>query len=164
MGLSSSQEPVTQTFTAGATGILSAVEVSLQACNGTSPTASVQLQIIDAGGNVLGATSLATAQLGCSSGALDADSVTGALFDLTASCIPVTSGQQLAFSLTVVDSAAATCDPSSHMCPNGRFCFADQECQSSLNVSMTGDVYAGGTLRVEGNDQGYDATFKTFVQ
>jgi hypothetical protein len=164
--LSSSQEPVGQTFVAGASGQLTGVEVSLHLCNPTTDTtATVVLSVSDASGTPIATGSVLVSQLDCSGPGLDANSITGVFFDLTGSCAQVLVGESLSFSMTLANLANATCDPGTHRCSNtNNFCFGDFMCSFSLNANSAPDDYAAGALTVQGSPQSEDLAFKTFVR
>ena len=74
----SSQEPIGQTFVAGASGQLTGIEVSLHLCNPTTDTtANVALSVADGSGTVIATASLPVSQLDCGQSTLDANSITG---------------------------------------------------------------------------------------
>lgn len=164
--LSPSQEPVGQTFVAGATGQLTGVEVSIGRCGVSDANARVQLVLADGQGTALATASVPVASLPDHCGAaLVADSITGAFFDLTPACVAVTAGDALSVSMILTDVTADSCNQTNGTCyVSGSYCDFDQDCQPALRVSMASDVYAGGTVTVRGNALGYDSVFKTFVR
>ena len=167
VGLSSTQEPVGQTFVAGATGQLTGIEVGLHLCNPTTDTtATVALSVSDGSGTVIANGSLLVSQLNCGPAALDANSITGPFFDLTGSCAQVSAGESLSLSMALTHLANSTCDQNTNMCTGTtNFCIDDFECGFSLNANMAPDDYAAGHLTVRGNaNTAYDLVFKTFVR
>jgi hypothetical protein len=164
--LAPSQQPIGQTFVAGAGGHLTAVEVGLHRCGQDDPSAMVQLAVSDGDGTVIAAASLPVTQLpdDCSGSGLDASAITGALFDLTGSCAQIAAGQSLSLSMSLDHLTPSVCDPTTWSCSGGGdFCEEDRDCEIALRVDMTGNQYAAGDGTVRGAGLGDDLTFKTFV-
>ncbi|MDB4967493.1 MAG: hypothetical protein JWN44_3182 [Myxococcales bacterium] len=166
VGLLLTQQPIGQTFVAGASGQLTGVEVNVGRCGQTDPTATVQLVVADEFGTALATASVPLSQLGDHCGApLDPTLLTGTFFELTSSCVAVTAGQSLSLSLTIENATPDSCDSNTHTCVvGGGHCHGDYDCELDLRVSVSDDQYAAGTLTVRGVPDSGDMTFKTFVR
>lgn len=159
-----------QTFVAGVSGILTAVEVGLGSCNGVDNGASVQLTVVR-GGATIATASIAATAIPVMSTCVDdlslSNSAVGAgYFDLSDQCVPVTSGDALTFLLSSV-GGSGTC--SGGACVGGEHpgyrCFSAADCTYVARAGEFHEWYLRGTMVVNGNaDVQHDLDFKVFVR
>ena len=140
--------PVGQTFTAGITGTLSSIELSLFE---SGDGGDLFLEILDfSGGDLttapsLGSVSIAEGDLGPSPQSLLENSVTATLFDLSGLGIDVMAGSEYAFRLT-----------SPRVLENGVNLYA-------IRTAIFSDFYTDGAYFVGTSFTGGDAAFKISV-
>lgn len=183
MGLTDTQIPG-ESFTVGAEGTLTGIEVGVGPCNGADTTGRVQLEVFDGSSKSLGKVSIPESSLPdvCGGRPVTLGAVGAGYFDLTPLCLHVTPGQKLTFVLSLVGGTVATCDSQKHKCSNsGNFCSEDFDCNGFYYVGMTncGGVgctsspsrYTGGsmvfqdaTTKVLSTSDAFELVFKTFVQ
>jgi hypothetical protein len=183
IGLSVDQRPG-QSFTVGATGLLTGIEVAVGPCNDADTTGQLRLELFDASETSLGQVTLEQASLPevCGGQQLVEGSLGAGYFDLTPLCLSVEAGEKLTFMLSVTGNAPATCDQSIYQCSNtGRFCFDDRDCNGFFYVGETncGGVgcevgpndYTDGVSVMQDPTSGvlsrhpaFDLAFKTFQQ
>jgi hypothetical protein len=153
-------------ITAGKTGLLSGVELSLQvAANANS--GSLQLNVYDMNNALLGHGTLAiSAVAGQPGGKLVADQVGAAFFDLSSQCITVTAAEKLRIELHLVGDTG-TCVATKCVggpAANGA-CSSDAHCTGIIISASQPSTYAGGSIAF-GTDAGSaddNLNFKTFV-
>jgi len=166
-----------QRFTVGRTGFLSGVEVSLTTCGGALLAGStVQLAVLDERGQTLATATLPSTAV--TNGAcprfppsLTTTARTRAIFDLGASCVPVTAGRRLHFVVTATGATTTgTCPNSTRRCSNAPTvaCTAAAQCAGLPAIVSAGvnplSTYAGGLHTIGDTDvPGAALTFKTHV-
>jgi hypothetical protein len=162
-----------QTFTVGATGTLSGIELSIGVCGYAAPTgASYRLDVYDSTSALVASATLPGSVFGtaCSPPQLSASSTGPGYFDLSAACLTVTAAQVFSFTVTPVGFPAGVCSMSTGNCTAGEI---GNSCASVGNAACdfrscvdysTGATYAGGTATDNGTATTGDVDFKTFVQ
>jgi hypothetical protein len=181
LGLSVRQRPG-QSFTVGAAGLLTGIEVAVGPCNGADTSGQIRLELFDSNRSSLGNVTIEQASLPdvCGGQQLVEGTVGAGYFDLTPLCVSAQAGDSLMFMLSVVGNAPSTCNQETYECTNnGRNCDRDRDCEGVFYVGMTscGGVgceigpndYAGGTNVMQNpNDDtfnvepAFDLAFKTF--
>lgn len=162
-----------QTFTAGCTGPLVGVEVSLVVGDAGYTYPDPVMEVSGPSGS-LGNKTIPAATVPVDLAPLAHDAVGPGYFDLTSLAIAVTAGESYAFDFLGNPAMAGTCDVGAGSCASGRVgqsCSVDGECDLLFFVGDTGDgdpnpgdPYAGGSERIGTWERaGYDLGFKTFV-
>lgn len=162
-------QSLAQTFTVGASGFLTGIELAALGCPPLPPGGAIKLVLVDADMNTIAeATAPIEGLPECAAYPLAADAVGPALFDLSSACAQVEAGQVLGFRLELVDVPAGVCDPQMKKCSVGLVgegCFDDPDCDFQVGAGIDFDGYAGGELLLDGMPQaGQDLQFKTFVR
>src|ERR1700722_16578454 len=106
------------------------------------------MQVFDSSNTSLGTasitgTALATA---CAGDILSSAAVGPGLLDLSSSCIQVTAGERLTYTLSLSGGTVATGDQNSYRCSNGgnNFCFEDFDCQQYVGIDVAPTFSGGG--------------------
>jgi hypothetical protein len=170
--ITSSQQPG-QSLKVGAAGQLVGIELALSKCsNQIGSAGSIEIDVFNEGNTNIGKATVATSAIthACAAYPLDASSIVGNYFDLSAACIAVTAGQTLHFVLSEVNIPAGQCDMTTHLCSAGvvgASCATggNAACDIVYGVSESGsNLYANGSATLNGTAQTYDLDFKTFVR
>lgn len=164
-----------QSFTAGISGLLTGVEVSLGSQAETPTSDQIHLEIFDTANNSLGKVSRSTAIAGVQPSFVTNTTAQGpGYFDVTALGIHVTAGTKYRFEVSI---DLSTCELSSATCSgNGETCIDDFQCDQSLTVGfeeqaptdllnryLGGDAYMNGILDTSSYWEDLDHNFKTIV-
>lgn len=158
-----------QTFTAGASGLLTAIEIAAVGCDPLPPAGSIKLVLLDADNITLAEATAPIDALGntCMSYELSGDVMGPGLFDLSDSCVAVEAGQQLRFLLELEGVPAGVCEAMGKKCSAGKVgegCFDDLDCDFQIGAGLDFGGYAGGDLLLGDAPQAdQDLTFKTIV-
>lgn len=158
-----------QTFTVGASGLLTAIEIAAVGCDPLPPSGSIKLRVADADDDVLAEATAPIDAIGnsCMASALSSDVAGPGLFDLSADCIEVEAGQVLRFVLELEDVPVGVCDAMGKKCSAGKVdepCFDDVDCDFQIGAGLDFGGYAGGDLSLGGAPQAdQDLQFKTMV-
>jgi hypothetical protein len=164
---------VGQTFTVGATGRLSGIEIAVVRGMTPATTDRLVLTVFDMAGTNLGSASIATSSIdmsGNTASNLAAGSIGPAFFDLCEAAIDVTAGTVLRYVVTrtgtdgvcTMAGPVGTCTAGPMI---GSSCADSSSCNARVLHSIRqSDVYAGGTAEYNGTPfAGDDVAFKTFV-
>jgi hypothetical protein len=157
---------VSQTIVAGKTGQLSAVSMSVFYCGWDDRNADLLLTLLDGNGAPLAQARIGASKApqSCSALPLGTQSL---MFDFSAACLHVQSGQPLTLQLSTEGVTPGSCSyPSCSSGRVGQFCVEDADCASAdLRAAMGFDTYLYGFASINGVGYAvYDLTFKTLVR
>jgi len=166
----SRDQVVGQTLTVGVSGTLVGIEFAPLLDSG-SPSDELAIEIRDAGGALLGTSSILASAFPPGSGIIPdpllLDATGAGYFDVSELGVHVIAGQTISFTL-VPHFAPGVCNPITHKCTSGKIgrpCFSNFECDKSFRAGESNqDAYTGGAELVNGVPSSYfDLAFKTIV-